>query len=102
MPMHHCDRGITNWLAGEGELSIFAKEVVLLTPCLRMLPTGTHPCRMRPQEDSLTLNRTFRFQRSGAASSSEIPGSYHEYVYFPYTRNVPCHCGETLLFLIGA
>lgn len=24
---------------GEGELSIFAKEVVLLTPCLRMLPT---------------------------------------------------------------
>lgn len=24
---------------GEGELSIFAREVILLTPCLRMLPT---------------------------------------------------------------
>lgn len=27
---------------GEGELSIFAREVVLLTPCLRMLPTGAY------------------------------------------------------------
>jgi lysyl-tRNA synthetase class 2 len=24
---------------GEGEISIFAREVILLTPCLRMLPT---------------------------------------------------------------
>jgi lysyl-tRNA synthetase class 2 len=24
---------------GEGELSIFAREVILLTPCLKMLPT---------------------------------------------------------------
>lgn len=24
---------------GDGELSIFAQEVILLTPCLRMLPT---------------------------------------------------------------